>query len=364
MSIQDFQNTLFYINQNNEDVFENQFFVYVRTKSKADMYSRLLADIGFKESHIIYKLDTPILKKYFEYFPISDFIRDYLSVIRKKVNELKAKMDVEKDESEKANGEVMSQIMMIEKHISDIKDAVVELDNINKTTVLPEWDFARTKMLETITTWKIKKTKITSNDEAVKLADQFEEEVKYQWSKFIEVISAVTVENKNTITKKCNEIYDKATRSQTSNISCDTNFETYKSAFDGINVELLKIKEENYEKHRDGFINAFLKEIASANEDKEEVLVTTYPCQRWREYVEQFTNTIIDKIIEERNSEIQEYCKETSMKNMEKLIHLLDEREKDKEDFSKRLSSDIRELQKDSDWLNTFIENLETIERS
>lgn len=364
MSVQEFQNVLLQIDQNNSEVSDEQFFIFIRTKSKTEMYCRLLSDIGFKESQIIYSLDAPELNKYFEYYPISEYIREYLYVLRKKVNELKDNMAAEKETSDKANGEVMSQIMMIEDHISAIKDAIVLLDDLNNTTVSPEWDFTKNKMIETINTWKIKKTKITSDEEAVNLAAQFEEEVKYQWTKFIEVVTGITVENKNKITLQCTELYDKATRTQSPKYPSNTNFDSYKSSFDGLRYELLKIKEQSYEKPKDNILNAFLKEIASTSDNKEAVLVTTYPCQKWREYVVEFVTPIIDRIIEERNAEIQQHCSDTSMNYMDKLIKLLDEREGDKENFSNRLSADIRVLQKDSDWLTAFNENLEKIERS
>ena len=365
MSIQDFQNTLLTIIKDNPEVSEKQFFVFIRSNSRMDMYVRLLVDIGFKDAHIINRLENPELLKYFEYYPISNYIREYLCTLRKKVNELKDALDVEREESEKANGEVMSQIMMIEEHISKIKDAIIELDNINKTSVTPSWDFTKNKMLEKISTWKIKKTKITNTDEAVKLAYQFEEEVKLQWDKFIEIVKGITAENKNIIMEKCTSLYDEATKSKSPKYPNNPSFDSYKRSFDGLREQLLKIKDESYEKPKDNLINAFLKEIDVTNiKSKDAVLVITYSCQKWREYVEQLATPIIDRIIEERNKEIQEYCNNVSLDFMDKLIKLLDEREGDKENFSKRLSSDIQLLQKDIDWLSALNEKLETIERS
>ena len=365
MSIQDFQNTLLTIIKDNPGVSDGQFFVYIRSNSRIDMYVRLLADIGFKETHIINNLENPELLKFFEYYPISNHIREYLCTLRKKVNELRDDLDVEREKSEKANGEVMSQIMMIENHISAIKDAIIELDNINKTSVTPEWDFTKNKMLEKISTWKIKKTKITNTDEAIKLAYQFEEEVKLQWDKFIEIIKGITSENKNKIMEKCTSLYDEATKSKSLKNPNNPSFDSYKNSFDGLREQLLKIKDESYEKPKDNLINAFLKEIdVTNNKSKDAVLVITYSCQKWREYVEQLATPIIDRIIEERNKEIQEYCNNVSLDYMDKLIKLLDEREGDKENFSKRLSSDIQLLQKDIDWLSALNEKLETIERS
>lgn len=366
MSVQEFQNTLLSIINDNPDVSTNQFFVFIRSKNSKDMYIRLLCDIGLNDSHIIDDMNDSELIKYFEYYPISNHIRNCLSAYRNMVNQLKSEMDVEKEESEKANGEVMSQIMMIEDHISTIKDSIIELDNINKTSVNPEWDFTRSKMLEKINTWKIKKTKITSSDEAEKLAYQFEEEIKLEWDKFIDIVKSITIKNKNKIMEQCSGIYDAANKTKSSCSPSDSSFDSYKCTFDGLKDELLKIKDETYEKPKEGLINAFLKEIAVANDsnNKEAVLVTTYSCQKWREYVEKVAIPIVDRIIEERNAEIQEYNNSVSLDYMDKLIKLLDEREGDKEDFSKRLSADIQVLQKDSDWLNKLIEKLETIERS
>ncbi|SNU04645.1 hypothetical protein SAMN06297422_101188 [Lachnospiraceae bacterium] len=364
LSIQELQSIISEIQNENENVSVNQFFIYVHSKNKMEMYYRLLTDIGIKNPQIINGLDDISLKRYFEYYPVSDYIRDYLKAVRNKVDTLKAEMEVEKEKSDKANGEVMSQIMMIEDHISAIKDSIVELDNISKTTILPEWDFTKNKMLEKISLWKVKKTKITSYDEAINLAKQFEEEIKYQWDKFIEVVKGITAQNKNTIMEKCTEIYDRATKSKSPKYPSNPSFETYKSEFDGLINEFMNIKEEHYEKPKEGILNSFLKEFNSSTDNKESVLVTTYPCYKWREYAAEITTPIIDKIIEERNTELQEYCTNVTLDYSEKLIKLLDERIEDKDRFSERLSADIRVLQKDFDWLNELIEKLETIERS
>lgn len=363
-SIQDLQTILYSILEDNSDVTDNQFFIYVRSKNKIDMYYRLLIDIGFKNPQIINSLDSVSLKRYFEYYTVSDYIRDYLSCIRKNVNKLKSEMEKEKEESDKANSEVMSQIMMIEKHISDIKDAIVGLDSINKTTVSPDWEFTKSKMLEKINTWKIKKTKITSYDEAVKLAEQFEGEIKFQWVRFIEIVRGITAENKNKIMEQCTECFDKANRSKSPKYPSDSTFDSYMSSFDGIKNEFLKIKEEYYERPREGLINSFLKEINGSNTNKEAVLVTTYLCQKWREYAVEIATPIIDQIIEERNNELQEYNTKVSLDYSGKLINLLDERNDDKNRFSSRLSEDIQILQKDFDWLNELSEKLEAIERN
>ncbi|MCR5226504.1 MAG: hypothetical protein K6E27_04770 [Eubacterium sp.] len=365
LSIQDLQTILYSILKDNSDVTDNQFFIYVRSKNKTDMYYRLLIDIGFKKPQIINSLESISLKRYFEYYTVSDYIREYLCCVRRKVNELKSEMEKEKEESDKTNSEVMSQIMMIEEHISDIKDSIVGLDGINKTTVSPEWDFTKSKMLEKINTWKIKKTKITSNDEAVKFAEQFEEEIKFQWGRFIEIVKGITIENKNKIMEQCTEYYDKANKSKSSICPSDSTFDSYMSSFDGIKNEFLKIKEEHYEKPREGLLNSFLKEINVTNlNSKEAVLVTTYSCQKWREYAAEIATPLIDQIIEERNAELQEYNTNVSLDFSEKLIKLLDERIDDKNRFSSRLSDDIQVLQKDFDWLYEFLEKIEAIERN
>lgn len=364
MSVKDLQNVLTYIDQNNSDVTHKQFFIFVRTKTKLELFKRLIEDIGFGESHVIVDLKNNYLRKYFEYYPVSDYIRDYISVIRKRVNELKEKLDVEKEESEKVNGEVMSQITMIEEHISVIKESISSLDEINKTILINEWDFAINELIEKITSWKIKKTKITNDEEANKLAEQFEDEIKLLWTKFIQLISSTTVEKKNNILKICTDIYDTANKSQTPINFCETKFDSRIKLLDGIRYQLLLIKESSYEKPKDGLINSFLKEIADITDNKQAVMVTTYPCQKWREYVVEYLTPIMMNIIENRNDEIQEFCGEISNYYIDNLSKLLEEREEDKNNFSKRLSSDIQILQKDCDWLNEFIDKLEMLERS
>lgn len=362
MSTKELQDTLIQIIHDNSDVINEQLFIFVRNSSKSDIYTKLIDDNGFRKSHVINNIHSSELKKYFEYYPLSEYIRNYLKILRKKVNELKAVLDIEKEESEKANGEVMSQIIMIENHITIIKESIVLLENINKTIIIPDWDYMIDEVFEMINTWKIKKTQFTSDEESVSSATQFEEDLKNQWSKFIEKATEITIDKKNKITVQCIEIYDKATKSHTQNNPCGTNFDDYMRKFDGLRQELLKINQQTYEKPKEGIINGIFKDIK--NDKRNGVLVTTYSCQKWREYVKQFVEPIIGRFIRERNSEIQLHCSETSMLYLEKLNKLLIEREEDKENFSKRLSDDIRKLQNDCDWLERLNDNLETIERS
>ncbi|MBR1507557.1 MAG: hypothetical protein IJ619_06110 [Eubacterium sp.] len=364
MTVQELQTLLFTILEENSDVIAEQFFIFVRSKHKMEMYRRLLEDIDFSKTCIINSISDTTLRRYFEYYPVSDYIREYLSAIRKEVNSLKSELSKEKDEADKANSEVMSNIMMIEDHISTIKDSIVELDNINKTSITVDWESTKSVMMDMLTSWKIKKTKITSYEEAIKLAGQFEEEIKHQWTKFIETVSQNTSWYINSTTDNCIEIYDKAKEVHTPKDHINSEFESYISSFDGIALDLLKIKEEHYEKPKEGLFNAFHKVINATSDNKEEVLVTTYSCQQWRECAVSIVTPVIDRVIEERNKEIQEHSNKVSLEYSEKLIKLLDERIEDKNRFSVQLSSDIQELQKDVDWLNSFSERLESIERS
>ena len=343
----------------NEDVMEEQHFFYVSPNENVDMAYRLIQDLGIKKPIVIKDMLDYRLGKFFEYYPISEHIRSFLKTMRTKIEDVKDCLNEEKEESDKINGAIIEDIAKIEEHINVVKESIAKLNDIANTNISVNWGNENDTLLQKISSWKSRKTQITNDDEAIRLSEQYEEEIKYHWNSYIENIKNITLENKEALLLECSEAYYQAigVRDNQEVYANEQDSETY--VFDDIKNELIKIKDERYEKPKEGLLNAIL----GNTEPKEEVLVTTYPCQRWREYVTDMIIPLMNKKTGERDSELDDYCKTVVDKYVGKLTFLLKNRIKEKEEISEQLSEDIQLLQKDIDWLNEFSDRLESIER-
>ena len=347
----------------NDDVLDEQFFFYVPKLDNTEMYRRLIQDLGVKKPLIINDMSDPRLSKFFEYYPISDHIRGFLKTVRTKVNLLMDELNSEKEESDKTNGAIIEEIMEIENHIDTIKESISKLDDVIKTNISVNWDYENEDLMNKIIGWKSKKTKITNSDEAEKLSEQYEEEIKYHWEQYIDRLREITLENKNALLLECSEAYKRATGIEDEQTDAIVNEQDDGiAAYTGLSLELMKIKEEKYEVPKEGFLNSILK--SGNSEPREAVLVVTYPCQKWREYVTGLAAPLMDEKTNERDSELENYCDSVAKGYIEKLESLLKQRIEDKEKLSEQLSEEIQILQKDSDWLNNLGDRLEMIERN
>lgn len=345
----------------NADVIDEQFFFYISPKDNYDMFYRLIQDLGIKAPIMIDNMDDDRLGKFFEYYPISDYIRVFLKTLRDKVDDIKSGLNAEKEESDKVNGEIIAEITKIEDHIATIKDSISKLNDVIKTNIAVNWVEENEKLLQTIISWKSKKTKITNDEEAVRLSEQYEEEIKYHWNQYIESLASITYEYKNAILLECTEAYNQAADDGADQEVSVMEQDSEIDSFDKISSDLIRIKEEKYEKPKEGLLNAFLK--TNTSEPKELVLVTTYPCQKWREYASGLVIPLMEKKTGERDEELKDYCNSVASDYIEKLNKILKRRVNEKVKTSAQLSEDIQILQKDIDWVNELSDILESIER-
>lgn len=360
ISISDLQSGITSLVEKN-DVREEQIFFYIKSRDNAEKYRRMIMDLGIKDPQVILSLEEDNLVKYFELYPVSDYIRKYVLSIREKVEEIEIGLKQEKEASDKANSEVIEQLSDIENRISTIKESIQDLKDLESSNIETDWETTKDGALENVRNWKSKKTKITSNEEAIRFSEQFEEELKLLWGRFSGSISNLTMSAKQDIFYDCTELYEKGSLQTVEGTIELDEISDDSSGLSGIKDDLVEIKEEKYEKPKEGLLNALLK--TSSTEEKEDVLVITYPCQKWREHVLEIISPMIDKMITERKNELGLYRKRLIEDYKGKLERLLSERIEEKNSISNRLSEDIKKLQSDIDWLSAFREKLEQVER-
>lgn len=133
-----------------------------------------------------------------------------------------------------------------------------------------------------------------------------------------------------------------------------------KEKIPNISSGLMDIREEAYEKQREGLLDSLFG--AGLSNDNKEVLVIRYNCQEWREYVVDLVSPIVDTEIVERTKNIDDIKNSVVQMCIKKMREMLDTKESEKEQLSGQLSEDNRILQKYSDWLQIFDTRLKEIE--
>ena len=348
-----------------EDVREEQiFFLLIHNQKEIE---RILMDFGIKKPNIIKEVNNDELNEYFEFYPASNHIRKVIEIYRKTIDSQREILKNEMEESQRINGEVLDNILIIEKLIEQLKDGIKTLeemdDNKLSDKIMEEtiWGDLRNDFVSKINNWKIKKTKITGSDEGLKLANNFNEEVQFLYDNFYDKLLNLYDEEKKRILDEIASIYtDSAKESFELSILDELEKEFTKEKIPNISSGLMDIREEAYEKQREGLLDSLFG--AGLSNDNKEVLVIRYNCQEWREYVVDLVSPIVDTEIVERTKNIDDIKHSVVQMCIKKMREMLDTKESEKEQLSGQLSEDNRILQKYSDWLQIFDTRLKEIE--
>ena len=348
-----------------EDVREEQiFFLLIHNQKEIE---RILMDFGIKKPNIIKEVNNDELNEYFEFYPASNHIRKVIEIYRKTIDSQREILKNEMEESQRINGEVLDNILIIEKLIEQLKDGIKTLeemdDNKLSDKIMEEtiWGDLRNDFVSKINNWKIKKTKITGSDEGLKLANNFNEEVQFLYDNFYDKLLNLYDEEKKRILDEIASIYtDSAKESFELSILDELEKEFTKEKIPNISSGLMDIREEAYEKQREGLLDSLFG--AGLSNDNKEVLVIRYNCQEWREYVVDLVSPIVDTEIVERTKNIDDIKNSVVQMCIKKMREMLDTKESEKEQLSGQLSEDNRILQKYSDWLQIFDTRLKEIE--
>ncbi len=344
------------------DIIPEQLFFFVNTKSSIGKYYRVITDLGVSNPQIISGIDDAKLFKYFEYYPVTNYIREWIRLVRTEYSDLYDVLRKDKEEAEEANSEVIENISNIENKIEKLKKAIHNLKNVQETNYVIEDEAIKERIINSIENWRIKKTKATNQEEAEKLATQFKEEIIHSYSTFIKDMNTATDDLVDAIYGECNLVLEEAEEDKIPNpVILGSDVSEDENVLDTIREELLEIKEESYEKPKESLLGVFLK--TSTLEEKEEILVTSYPMQKWRELVLKKVNPLVETYICNKNKEANEYSRELTRRYIDKLEEILKSKIDYKNEISKQLSDDILVLQQDGDWLKDFDERLSLIER-
>lgn len=341
-----------------KDIDQNQLFFYISPALDKDYAIRFIRDLGIDEPQLISSIDDGNVAMYIKNYPMVAYVSEVIRVVKCEVNTMEVRLKEKNEQSAIENAEVYYQISKLEGIIEEIKESdgrFVDLDNYIGAT---QFNDLKAEIEDRIKNWKSRKTKVVGEAEIDKNATEYEQELIRCTGEFFEKAITYYQYEKSRIEKEFNEIYLQQpldSEYKPEGVVLDM---PSKPEITGIKEILVGLKEERYEEKKD-LLNFF----KASSEPKELVLVVTCRCEKWREKAIETIIPVVDNYIIESQKNLQNYYERLAKKYHEKLLQLHEHKVEEKNEIACQLSEDERMLQADNDWLVTFKDQLEKIER-
>lgn len=341
-----------------KDIDQNQLFFYISPALDKDYAIRFIRDLGIDEPQLISSIDDGNVAMYIKNYPMVAYVSEVIRVVKCEVNTMEVRLKEKNEQSAIENAEVYYQISKLEGIIEEIKESdgrFVDLDNYIGAT---QFNDLKAEIEDRIKNWKSRKTKVVGEAEIDKNATEYEQELIRCTGEFFEKAITYYQYEKSRIEKEFNEIYLQQpldSEYKPEGVVLDM---PSKPEITGIKEILVGLKEERYEEKKD-LLNFF----KASSEPKELVLVVTCRCEKWREKAIETIIPVVDNYIIESQKNLQNYYERLAKKYHEKLLQLHEHKVEEKNEIACQLSEDERMLQADNDWLVTFKDRLEKIER-
>ena len=359
-NIDSLQNNLEYFMDRN-DVESTQLFFLIHPSLDSGKVERIIKDLGISEPNIVSGIYDDEIKKYIEIYPVSEYIYSAISLIRGMADELDEYLKKESEKSAIVNKEVHERIDLYENIIRRLKDAHHNFVSRDNLEIPVEWNEAETELLEVVSDWRKRKTKIIDTHEAEMVANEFETDSKRYYSQFLEKMINVATTTKQDI----DSAYDAWYR----NAEFDEEYQLNRPVFVIPDFEneiivseaLQKLGEEEYVKPKEDIFGMFFK--SAADTSREPVLQKVFYYQKWRDYVRSIMEPKARSVIQTLFENIQKYERAIAEDYVVHLSELIEGETMKKDQEAAKLSDEERLLQNDVDWLEKVQDQLREIER-
>lgn len=359
-TINSFQKNLRFF-MNREDVEYSQLFFLIHPSLDTGKVERIIKDLGIATPNIVSDIFGEEVKKYIELYPVSEYIYEVVSLFRSITDKLAQQLQHESEQSAIANREVHARIDQYEAIIGRLKDVHHYFLNRDNIEIPSEWANIQGALLDSISNWRKRKTKITDDYEAEFVAGEFENEARRYYKQFLDSII-----NLASITKQeIDATYEREYKKADFDVDFQVNTDRYEiPVFSDeimIAADLKKLVSEEYVQPKEDIFGLFFK--TSSDTAKEPVLQRTYYYQNWRECVADVVRPKSEDVIRLLFDGIQKYESDITAAYIQHLSENIEEQTELKRQEAEQLSDEERLLQNDIDWLGKIQDQLKIVER-
>lgn len=338
------------------DIMLDQLFFLISPNLSEEKVVREIIDLGIANPQVVHSANDSAILYFFELYPYTDYIRDVIALFRADIQSIRKDLDEEIKASEVQNRELHEKIDTLDDNLDRLKGSLNRFVNPERTDFSGEYLIVKADLNNKIIDWKNRKTKITSTEEAVIAAQEFDNAVKEFFQEFQRSMWVKLSQSSEKVRANLHEWYCYA------GIDTDYMVEGINSPdiifgeIPSINDELLKLKEEEYVVPKEDFLGRFFKQNTESN--PQPVLETTYYYEKWREYALSAVSPFANEVLTDCLDKINIYANELIEKYKEHLAELIVQTEAEKNELSSQLSEDEQLLQNDNDWLVQFTDTV------
>ncbi len=342
------------------DVKQEQIFFMLHPAMNQAQVTRVLTDLGMEVPQIVKHYDDENVMQYFRNYPMTEYVREAIRILRSEVTELDAVLEEENRISAISNASIHAEISDIEDDIERLKTADFYMTEHNNYIASDQFQYIRSDLNDQILKWKNRKIKTTKRQEAEALASEFVEYLDKTLNNTDDLIRQKAQEIGTDYYEEFESVYYQA--GLDSDYKPDTILENVEThiILPEMRDEFLKLMEVSEEAKVD-ILGLFRK--SQSAENSEPVRVETFYLDRWREYAQDAIIPIVEEYIRKWDRSLEKYMIRLTEEYHDHLQILIADKITDKNTVSEKLSDDEKRLQVDNDWLSAFKDQLNHVER-
>ena len=343
-----------------KDVTEEQLFFSIGGTLDKMTIERVIRDLGIVNPKVVETPADLAVRRYIEVYPITDYIRKALNILRVTANDIGENLERDIKESIVKNREVHDEIGKINDVLDRLGKARAFYNGYPDSVPSGYMTEMEEELLKKINDWRGRKTKINKFEEAVPAAGEFERDVKKLVMTYGNKVRRDMEDKINGLGKDFEAEYENAQYDDFKPVT------TYAELpeIDGVESfaqKLLEMKEEKYVEAKEDLIGLFFKSRQS--EEREMVLETTYYYKKWRDYVADLVKKDVEAYEEQLKLIYKEYLGSLRNEYLQHIDEAIEQEERKRSGVESQLSEDEKVLRNDNLWLAKFIEQRVAIER-
>lgn len=344
-----------------DEINYKQLFFCIRPGLNQVQIKRIIKDLGVAEPNIVAGVNDDVIEEYFEIYPLTDYIMSVLNIVREKVAEIQSVLDLENEKSQMINSEIHSKIDALDNEIRLLKEAddlFVQRDNL----VMPqEYSGSIASFSAKIAEWRKKKTKTTNKDEAQKMADEFNGQLKKFYEEFVNEVDEASIVKSEDIDALFRQWFAATSVEPDYSPTINFNYEAKDYITPSLSEDFMKLKTEQLVDQKNTFLDIFRG--GSEFEEKEKILEETFTYEAWRELASEKYLPLCRCVIDDWTTALSKYYSILAEVYHKHIIELINEKTAEKNKIAEQLSEDEKLLQADNDWLTDLKDMLHLAER-
>ena len=343
-----------------KDVTEEQLFFSIGGTLDKMTIERVIRDLGIASPKVVETPADLAVRRYIEVYPITDYIRNSLNVLRLAANDIGEDLERDNEESIIKNREIHEKIYSINNTLDNLGKAREFYREYPDSVPGGYMTEMEEELLKKINDWRGKKIKINKFEEAVPAAGEFERDTKKLVLTYGNKIKTNMDEQ---LTGLRNDFETEYKNIQYDDFEPETKLLELPEIgiVESFAQKLLEFKEEKYVAAKEDLIGMFFK--ARQGDEKEMVLETTYYYKNWRDYVSELVKKVADAYEDKLKLIYKGYLTCLRDEYVQHIEMAIEQETLKRSEVESQLSEDEKLLRDDNLWLAKFNEQRVAIER-